>query len=59
MRLPRLHMFRVGNEVHNHFQSNMAVSAEDGILLRSTNRDLLSAIFKDTIPGIVKMFLLC
>jgi hypothetical protein len=37
----------------------MAVSAEDGILLRSTNRDLLSAIFKDTIPGIVKMFLLC
>jgi hypothetical protein len=33
---------------------NMAALREDGILLRSTNRDLLSAIFKDTIPGMPK-----
>ena len=32
----------------------MAVFGEDAVLLRSTNRDLLSAIFKDTIPGMAK-----
>ena len=35
---------------------NMAVVGDDDFLLRSTNRDLLSAIFKATIPGKPKIF---
>ncbi len=50
--MPRVHIFsHLGTRLlHN----NMAVFGEDAVLLRSTNRDLLSAIFKDTIPGMAK-----
>ena len=50
--MPRVHIFsHLGTRfLHN----NMAVFGEDAVLLRSTNRDLLSAIFKDSIPGMAK-----